>query len=221
LEKQVKFLEENPAYALVGTNYRYIDEAGYPITERTLPQNHADLKLALEKTNQFAHSAVLLRLQVLQHIGGYRNVFTYAQDYDLCLRIVEKSRVYNLPETLVEWRIKLDSASVRYRPLQESFARLARVSAVERRATGRDPLAGPNPVTAELTQLQKYFKPSPVSRLRKRTIRARSYFSWAFFFRNLKMQYPHSTRYFFRCLWKSLWANPLVFLLLAGKKRGK
>lgn len=218
LGKQVKFLRENPSHALVGTNYRYIDETGHPVIDRKVPESHPEVQQALERTNQFAHSAVMLRKEALDRIGSYREVFRYAQDYDLYLRIAEKFRVHNLQEILVEWRIRLDSASVRYRPLQERFAQLARTSAEIRRTTGRDPLECPGPKPPDFVKLQKYFEPTLRSRLRMRNVRARSYFTWAFFFRNLGKRYPQSTRYFIRCLGKSIWANPPVFLLMAVRR---
>lgn len=105
LELQVKFLEENPDIALVGTDIEIIDENGKHLNERNYPSNHESITAELLlKNHAIGHSTVMARLSALKELGGYDEKLPYAQDYDLWWRLSRKKKVANLPEILLQWR---------------------------------------------------------------------------------------------------------------------
>jgi len=218
LQKQINFLKKNPSYGLVGTRFRYIDEQGHQVLESHLPSTNQEIKKKLYDSNQFAHSSVMFTIQSIQTVGSYKNFFIYAQDYDLFLRISEKYDVYNIPEVLVEWRIRLNSASVKYRTLQDRYAHVARMCSLERRKTGTDPIEKKDFRVNEISALKKLTSTHFSTRCKKKNIMANSYYYWANFFHRKRKIYPQGIRYTFRLLIKSFLANPFIFLLLICKR---
>jgi hypothetical protein len=218
LAKQTAFLDAHPSYGLVGTGYRSIDEADRVLGEASIPESDEELQTALMETNQFAHAAVMYTADAIKTVGKYREFFTYSQDYDLFLRISETYPVYNILEPLLEWRIRMDSASVKYKTLQDRFACIARRCARERRETGSDPIQRGEGDAFRAAALNGFLASSAA--LKKRTIMAESYFAWAchFFYSGSKRNYSHRLRSVTRLLGKSFMAHPLICLkLISGR----
>jgi hypothetical protein len=201
----------------VGSFYRYIDEEDHQVAVRTLPRESGEIKKALLETNQFAHAAVMFTAKAIDTVGPYREFFTYAQDYDLFLRISERFDVYNIPVILLEWRLSLDSASVKYRPLQRAYAKIAVQCSLERRTGGSDPLDREDYSAEEIETLKQLTTSSFSSWLKKRAIKARSYYQWASYFYYLENPGPPRRYYVIRLLLRSFWENPFLFILFISE----
>jgi glycosyltransferase involved in cell wall biosynthesis len=120
LAKQVAFLEANPAIALVGSWYKEIDAQGAFRHRIRLPADPVDLRWSLLFLCPFAHSAAMLRKDlVLNEVGGYCETYHYAQDHDLWLRIARRLPVTNLPAYLIDYRIHPQSLTTRYGELSD------------------------------------------------------------------------------------------------------
>jgi len=142
LERQAAFLAAHPDVGLVGSWAVEIDDRGRPVGQRTPETRSEILSLMLGRCNPFIHSSVMLRTDLVRELGGYRPAFEAAEDYDLWLRIAEVSRVANLPEALVSYRIHGGGVS-RKDPLRQAFSvRLAKTAAAARRQYGADPTEG-------------------------------------------------------------------------------
>src|SRR5205814_2873169 len=96
LAQQVAFLDAHPAVVLVGCRIRYTDEDGQDLYEHVPPAADEELRIALFDRNQFAHDATLARRQAVQLVGGYREQFFTAEDYDLWLRLNEVGEIASL-----------------------------------------------------------------------------------------------------------------------------
>ena len=59
----------------------------------------------LAERNVFVHSSVMFRRSQALEVGGYRDQFVYAQDYDLYLRLARVGQLMNLHQPLVKYRI--------------------------------------------------------------------------------------------------------------------
>jgi len=93
----------------------------------------SDLRAAgLRRQNWFGHGSVMMRREAFQQLQGYDERFTYAQDYDLWLRMSEQFKIANLPEPLYCWRASASCISQSKAKEQEYFAGLARQKAQER-----------------------------------------------------------------------------------------
>lgn len=105
LEKQVCYLEDNPEVGLLGTRYMKIDEEGNEGGEIHVPIGRDMIKKKLLVGNAFCHGSVVMRRSVLEKTGFYDENLTFAQDYDLWLRISDICPVENYPEVLHRWRL--------------------------------------------------------------------------------------------------------------------
>ena len=104
LELQQQFLESHPDYALVGSSYYQIDEQGQIRSLIRVLTEDTALKSGLRQQNWFGHGSVMMRREAVLDQGGYDERFTYAQDYDLWLRLSERFSIANLEEPLYCWR---------------------------------------------------------------------------------------------------------------------
>jgi glycosyltransferase involved in cell wall biosynthesis len=111
-EKQVRFLEENPAYALVGTWADIIDDAGVVSGSIEHEKGHYNIVARLAFANQFVHGSTMFRSSHVKAACGYDEKMILAQDYDLWVRLCLKHRAANLPDHLYRWRQNRGGLSV-------------------------------------------------------------------------------------------------------------
>lgn len=104
LEAQVAFMEEHPDILSLSSGYTIIDEDGREIGVNTYDRLR-DLKgTLLYKGNCLCHSTLFARKSALEEIGGYDQKMTYAQDYDLYLRLIRKGKIHVIPDKLIKFR---------------------------------------------------------------------------------------------------------------------
>ena len=103
-EKEIKFLEENPEYAIVSTQMEYFDEYGVfgKCTASGEPKRED-----IVKTTPFCHAPCMVRSEAYKNVGGYTvsKKFLRAEDYELWLKMYQNGyKGYNLPEVLYRMR---------------------------------------------------------------------------------------------------------------------
>ncbi|MEA3513762.1 MAG: glycosyltransferase [Campylobacterota bacterium] len=111
LEKQIKFLENNLEYGLVGTNAEKIDTNGKHIEFNTTKYSNEEIKKILSTRNCFAHGSVMLNKELLGDALYYDEEFKYAQDYRLWVKIAKYFKIANLEESLYKLRLHENSIS--------------------------------------------------------------------------------------------------------------
>jgi hypothetical protein len=141
---QLAFLADHPAYGMVGADCSYIDAAGQPIAGRQIPRplSHEAIVANLECGPTMLHNVVIYRRQLVLDLGGYRPAFVHAEDYDLWLRMSRATRMENLPEPLVAYRLYPDQVSNRHCITQARSAAQAWLSHQACLAGLPDPAAG-------------------------------------------------------------------------------
>ena len=102
LAKQVAFMNENPDVVLLGSGAHLLNAGGERYQSVRAPTDDQSIQKAMRKRNIFFHSAVIMRSDALQRVGGYDQDFVRSQDYDLWLRLLEEGRGANLEEALIE-----------------------------------------------------------------------------------------------------------------------
>ena len=120
IEKEVDFLEKHPDHALAGSPCDIIDESGDVIKKGEEGLNVEQLYYNFLFANQFPHSSVMFRSEVVKKAGSYDERLIVGEDYDLYLRIMENGRAYMFPEVLVRWRRHENSATSGSRDIKES-----------------------------------------------------------------------------------------------------
>lgn len=105
LERQFDFLEHNSRYAAVGSNLIVIDENDNITGYRNYPIKDKEIIRTLYIRNPLAHPSSMIRKEVLEKIGGYREGFPHAEDYELWTRMVANGyKIINQKEYLLYYR---------------------------------------------------------------------------------------------------------------------
>ena len=105
LEKQVRFLEEHPEYAVVGSSAYYVDSQSNVIGI-ALHYCDPDLihRLLVKDMIPVTHSCAMFRTSDYISVGGYPTT-KRALDAILWLRLRNAGKFYNYPDFLVKYRI--------------------------------------------------------------------------------------------------------------------
>ncbi len=132
LKKQLRFLEANSDYFLVGTAYKVIDQKGNIVGDSSVPFFTDDDKLqaVMNRFNPFFHSSVMFRNDVGCLGCFYDPSYEYAQDYELWTRISKLYKVCNLPEVLALSRHWPEMISVKKSKRQRRYILRAKRQAI-------------------------------------------------------------------------------------------
>ena len=105
IEKQVAFMDSNPIVDMVGGSAEIINNIGETIGRRSSIIGEENIVKLAPYANPTIHPTLCFKRNVINKIGGYREAFLYAQDYDLVLRMIDlKYRIDNMPDTLIKYR---------------------------------------------------------------------------------------------------------------------
>ena len=116
LFQNVRLLQENPALDLIYSDEDKLTETGFdsPILK---PDWSPDFFLSC---NYLCHM-IVMRRDLVREVGGFRPQFDGSQDYDLLLRVSERTkRIHHIPRVLYHWRRSENSSAsdVRQKPGQ-------------------------------------------------------------------------------------------------------
>ena len=145
LDRQIRFLEHHEEVGLLGGAVEVIDDRGRWLFLVRPPLEDNTIRTALRSFSfPIFHSAVVMRKQTFDEAGGYRSQFMHAEDYDLCLRLIEHGKVANLPDVVLRKRTHPEGVSVRNLK-QQSLSALAAhaLSTLRERQCAEPPCDGP------------------------------------------------------------------------------
>jgi len=122
----VDAINQQPEVDVLYSDEDKIDEAGTRYDPFLKPDWSPDLLLS---ENYIAHFLVCRR-DLISHVGGFRNGYDGSQDYDLILRLTEKTKnILHIPRILYHWRaLATSTASV---STQKSYAEKAAQRALQ------------------------------------------------------------------------------------------
>ncbi len=141
LMRQVDFMEKHPEVGVVGGAVELINPIGKFIGSSAKPIEDREIRSALLRGEcPLTHPTVLIQKDILVSVGGYRKLLVDAEDYDLWLRIAERSQLANLKAVVLKYRRHPRQVSVRMFRQQALSNLVARMSALSRRDGIRDPL---------------------------------------------------------------------------------
>lgn len=126
----VRALNEDPAVDVVYTDRDHVTTMG----ERVSPYFKPDWSPLTILSHNFAIHFLVVRRGLLNDLGGLRPEFDGAQDFDLVLRLAERTdRVRHIPLVLYSWRIHPGSNAGVGRPAAFEAGRRAIADALSRR----------------------------------------------------------------------------------------
>lgn len=104
LSKQLAFMKQNSDVGVLGTQVVPVGSAGHG-KSLALPSDHEELFSDMMNCKHgLAHSSVMIDANRLKSIGGYWSL-RLIDDWDMMLRMGEISRLANLDEVLVHYRV--------------------------------------------------------------------------------------------------------------------
>ena len=113
--RQIAHLQANEDISILGTQAYKISDSGALIGRSIVPQTPSAIRLASRHAAPFVHPTLMFRRTVWDKLGGYRE-FSPGADYDMLLRAIDAGfRIANLPDFLLNYRIRFDSISHRNR----------------------------------------------------------------------------------------------------------
>ena len=159
IEKQVHMFEEDRLLGLVSSFFKIMDDHGRTLRTVTPPKEEEAIRQSILNSNPFCHGAAMFRRDAIERLGGYREFFKYAQDYDLWLRISERYKVRNVGEVLYRWRKSKDCISDQKRMEQSQYAMVAITQAMKRKKSEKDDIdRGLTPLWPEIKDLPEGLK---------------------------------------------------------------
>jgi len=106
-EKQIAFLNRNSEVGLVGCNGQYLSAAGGRHYNWDVPLHHDQIiETMMRNQNAMAHPTIMFRDGAVKPYGGYDSRYFPCEDYELFLRIGDRTKLANLPDRLHQWRIR-------------------------------------------------------------------------------------------------------------------
>jgi len=113
LHGQVRFLESNPEYGMVGTGAIVVDEGGEEIFRYLNKESDREIRSIILQKNPFTHSSVVFRKHLFDELSGYSESLETkgVEDYDLWLRMGTKMKLANLPRYSISFTFR-ESGSI-------------------------------------------------------------------------------------------------------------
>lgn len=128
LKIQVMFLDTNQDIGMVGTDFTMITSDGTPWNPPKLFNVSTEPNLVewgLYFNCHVCHPSIMVRKTVYSHLGGYRDEFIHAEDYDFFLRAVSYTKISNLQQVMYKLRKHERNVSTIYGDIQQKNADLA------------------------------------------------------------------------------------------------
>jgi glycosyltransferase involved in cell wall biosynthesis len=140
LEKQASLLDARPDLAAVFCRSLVTDENLRPLAVMRVVKTPPALRRCLRRGNPLQNN-YMIRREVFERIGGYRDAFTLSEDFDFKLRLLEAGEVLCMPEAYHIYRRHPGQTSVVREAQMIVFSALVRTFEMERRLRGRDSYA--------------------------------------------------------------------------------
>src|SRR6266851_1359493 len=152
LAEQIEFMERHPEVGLLGGAVKLISAAGRVVKTAQPPLEDTEIRSLMLRYNPMFHPTVVMRKEVALAAGGYRKALLDADDYDLWLRMSERSRLANLAKTVLQYRIHSEQVSIRNLQHQTQCVLAARAAAMQRMCGRPDPLSDVEEITPQLLE---------------------------------------------------------------------
>ena len=108
LKREVQYLDEHPDVGVISCNTEWFPKQYFT----NYPTDNLDIKTELIRSNAVPHTAMMIRKSVLDKYNIiYEEEFSPAEDYMLCIRLMEYTMFHNIPDVLVKYRFQKDNTT--------------------------------------------------------------------------------------------------------------
>jgi glycosyltransferase involved in cell wall biosynthesis len=150
-QKQLAFLESNPAFVLCGTSYKVIGNSKNIV----IPETNDAIRLGLLKGNCILHPSVMLRKKVLDDFSILYDITKEpAEDYALWAHLLSFGKLHNLSQVLMLYRLHTGQVSRKRIEEQKKIDILTKFKLLQFLGIDWQP--------KEYEILEKFFKPNTV-----------------------------------------------------------
>jgi len=111
IEKQVKFMENNPDVVVSGGSLLICDEKLQEKGVRKYPLTDSEIKKIILRFNPVPHPASIWRKETINKTQGYPSKIGTSEDYALILDISQYGKLANIEDILIKYRIHKKSAT--------------------------------------------------------------------------------------------------------------
>lgn len=106
IEKQIKYMDDNPNIAVSGTGTTLFREESKKKKRRVIPTTPQEVRSELFFNTPLQHPTVILRNNVLKEEKYfYMNKYNHSEDFGLWQEIATKYDIANINEVLLEYRV--------------------------------------------------------------------------------------------------------------------
>ncbi|MGF1750751.1 glycosyltransferase [Vibrio cionasavignyae] len=137
---EVQYMKFSSDYSLsvLGSAIQLIDEDDERIRCVDYPRTEG-IDSFIRKGSPVAHPAVMMKLEDIRSIGGYREAFDCAEDYDLWFRLHDAGyKIDNCPQVLMDYRQTQSGISFSQSSKQAVVTRLVKMAHDMRITEGKD-----------------------------------------------------------------------------------
>lgn len=113
LEEKLDVLTQNPNIGVVGSSMDIIDSNGNFLYNIKQPIYDDEIKSKILFQNVISHSGVMYRKHLVKGVGYYDEFSNSAADYDLWLRLLDKTSFVNINKPLVKLRKHISQQTYR------------------------------------------------------------------------------------------------------------
>lgn len=122
IEKQVDFLEKHPNIGIVGADIEFFKE-DKKLSIWRMETKDKYIRTGLLFGSCFAHPVVMMRTSILrEHHLYYNDDYPHAEDYKLWCDIAQCTKLANIPEVLLYYRVNENQVSNIYNQKQKETA---------------------------------------------------------------------------------------------------
>lgn len=119
-KRQLQLLTSSSKIGLVGVHTEFVNPQGELLYAWRPPHEVEKLRRFMHMQNAFVHSSVMYTAAAIREVGGYRDKYPGAEDFDLFWRIMQKYEVAMIPEVLMRCELNPKGLSLRKRRQQLS-----------------------------------------------------------------------------------------------------
>ena len=109
LAKQFAHMEAHPHLGVLSCGFHKVDHQGQRLRTVVPLTGHENIRFRMLFENCLLHPGVMYRAELVRKVGGYDPKYCTAQDSDLWARLLPLTRIDNLVEPLVCYRIHIQS----------------------------------------------------------------------------------------------------------------
>lgn len=120
LQVQANFLLQHPTVSVLASGVKLINARGEVTGSRIPPLTHREIKHALRYGNCLVHPSIMYKRAPVLQVGGYTDNYSYAEDFDLYMRMIDEYEFGAMKMQLTSYRVFPDQISSKNSEIQLS-----------------------------------------------------------------------------------------------------